>query len=161
MKKVFVFDGVVVATGVVLSASASVTASNPDARELIVADDHPVAVGWLYKEGEDGEVLFSAPVPPPPTIGPNEFHFLWTVGEQIAIEELRATDTGIKVFMRRLEDPRTTEVVLAAPAIQDAIAYTVNALAAAGVIPQERIAVRIAEIGNGRAASAVKAEQAQ
>lgn len=84
--------------------------------------------------------------PTPPTVGPNEFYFLWTIPEQVAIDTLRETDVGVKLFMRRLDDPRTTEVVLADPTVQQAIKHTVDQLVAAGVVPEDQAEARTAAI---------------
>lgn len=89
--------------------------------------------------------------PTPPTIGPNQFYFLWTMAEQIAIDDLRETDQGIKLFMRRLDDPRTMEVVLADPTVQEAVHHTVTQLVAAGVIDAADAEARVAAILAGPA----------
>jgi hypothetical protein len=89
-------------------------------------------------------VLAAAPVAP--TVGPNEFYFLWTMDEQIAIDKLRETDAGIKLFMRRLDDPRTMEVVLGDPTVQAAVYHTVTQLVAAEVIDAANAEARVAAI---------------
>lgn len=85
---------------------------------------------------------------PQPTVGPNEFYFLWTIQEQVAIDSLRTTDKVVELFMRRLDDPRTTAVVLTSPAVQAAVAHTVDMLAAQGVIQDKdaRIAAILAGV---------------
>jgi hypothetical protein len=83
---------------------------------------------------------------PAPTIGPNEFYFQWTMAEQVAIEEIRQVDPVVKLFMRRLDDPRTTEVVLGDPAVQGAVRHTVNQLVDKGVIAEPEAEDRIAAI---------------
>jgi hypothetical protein len=98
----------------------------------------------------DGAWLIAKP-PGPPTVGPNEFYFLWTMQEQIAIDSLRETDPGIKLFMRRLDDPRTLEVVLADPTVQAAVSHTVDQLVGAGVIAEADAEARKAAIIAGPA----------
>ncbi|MDN4056345.1 hypothetical protein QPK32_25080 [Massilia sp. YIM B02763] len=98
----------------------------------------------------NGAWLIQQP-PGPPTVGPNEFYFLWTMDEQIAIDKLRETDDGIKLFMRRLDDPRTTEVVLADPTVQAAIWHTVDKLVETGIVNQQDASGRVAAIIAGPA----------
>lgn len=150
MKKAFLHDGVVVAIGTALMDGVAVSVPHDGATEMSLPDDSLVDVGWRYTE-DDGQVQFIKPANIPQAVGPNEFHFLWTIQEQVAIEDLRGKDKGVELFMRRLDDPRTTEVILAAPAIQAAIAYTVHALAAAGVIAADQVENRIGAISQGRA----------
>ena len=103
----------------------------------------------------DGQWRNPAPVqsaaiaPPRPTVGPNEFYFLWTIPEQVAIDSLRTTDKVVELFMRRLDDPRSTEVVLASLAVQAAVQHTVAALVTQGVIKAEDQEARIAAILSG------------
>ena len=154
MKNLYVKAGRVVA--VTYAANASVIIE-PDP-ELVAGTDkyqvpagHPAQVGWLLDVDQDGDqVPFVAPPPVPPTIGPNEFHFLWTIHEQVAIEQLRQDDLAVKLFMRRLDDPRTKEVVLADPAVQQAVRHTVEQLAAMGVIEAAAVASRGDAIVAGR-----------
>jgi hypothetical protein len=149
MKKVYVVGGKVVATGWA-AGGAQVTIAPADGNALVLDMDmaSPVDVGWTMTEGEDGR-KFSAPIPPPPTIGPNEFHFLWTMQEQIAIEELRTSDPVVKLFMRRLDDVRTTEVVLADPSVQAAVRHTVAGLMKMGVIEADKADERAEAIISG------------
>lgn len=151
MKKIFSAEGVVVAVGWGI-AGVTVAPAHAGAQQVAeVADDSPVAVGWLVEDGA-GEPVFTAPPPAPPTVGPNEFYFLWTMAEQVAIEAIREADPGVKLFMRRLDDPRTTEVVLADPMVQEAIQHTVEQLVEAGVIAAEDADARAAAIiAGGRA----------
>lgn len=148
MKKVYVSGNKVVAVGwIAPNAPATITPSGSGIAVFDMDTASPIDVGWTMVEGKGG-LEFKAPTPTPPTIGPNEFHFLWTIPEQIAIDQLRSTDKGVELFMRRLEDPRTTEVVLADPAVQLAVRHTVSQLVALGVIEEadaeERATVIIA-----------------
>lgn len=148
MKKVYALDGFVVAVG--WAARGAILAPNQPDAMLIgeVADDVAVEPGWAVTS--IGPALkFEAPGATAPTIGPNEFYFLWTVAEQIALEELRQSDTGVKIFMRRLDDPRTTEVVLADPTVQDAVRHTVGVLVKAGIIAAGAAEARITAILSG------------
>lgn len=149
MKKVFIVGDVVVAWGMVYPGQQVVmAASHPQAQSLDVDDETAVDVGWKRVTVVD-RVAFIAPPPSPPTVGPNEFYFLWTLPEQEGIEELRETVTGIKLFMRRLDDPRTTEVVLADTAVQEAITLTVGKLVERGTIDAADAPDRIAAIISG------------
>lgn len=151
MKKIYVSKNVVVAIGwIAAGVQATIAPMGEDVTAVDVEVSSPVEVGWLLVESENGRE-FKAPPPLPPTIGPNEFHFLWTMAEQVAIEELRESDTGIKLFLRRLDDPRTTEVALADPTVQGAVRHTVEQLAAMGVVDKGNIESRVAVILAGPA----------
>lgn len=151
MKKVYVLNNVVVATGwVAAGAQAVITPSDDSVTVMEVALSSPVEVGWRLVEGDSG-LEFKAPDAIPPTVGPNEFHFLWTMAEQVAIEDLRQEDPVVKLFMRRLDDPRTTEVVLADPAVQAAVRHTVTQLVSKGVIAEGDAEARVAAILAGPA----------
>lgn len=151
MKKVYVSGDKVVAVGwIAPNAPATITPSGSGIAVFDMAASSPIDVGWMMVEGKGG-LEFQAPLPPPPTIGPNEFHFLWTMLEQLAIEEIRQTDPVVNLFMRRLDDPRTTEVVLADPAVQGAIRHTVSALVKAGTIAEAQAETRAAAIIAGKA----------
>ncbi|MYM70540.1 hypothetical protein GTP45_27560 [Pseudoduganella sp. FT55W] len=149
MKIVFVTDGRVVGTALPTSPLVVVECPSQDVVKILVATETQVEEGWTH-DVVDGVDVFSKPTPKPPTVGPNEFHFLWTIQEQMVIEELRADDVGVNLFMRRLDDPRTTEVVLSASAVQAAIAHTIDALVAAGVIAPENRDKRLAAIISGK-----------
>lgn len=146
MKKVYVRGDKVVAVGwITPNAPATITPSDSGVVVFDMDAASLVDVGWAMSEGKGG-LEFKAPAPSPPTIGPNEFHFLWTMAEQVAIEELRSADPVVKLFMRRLDDPRTTEVVLADPAVQAAVRHTVAQLVAKGEIEEADAEARAAAI---------------
>lgn len=149
MKRVFVKDGVVVAHGIACAPGVDITCSIDGAQAYEVSDSTRAEWGWLCSD-EEGVPVFTPPPPTPPTLGPNEFHFLWTVEEQVTIDELRATDKGIDLFMQRLEDPRTVTVVLGSPPVQAAIYHTVDALVVAGTIAPTDKDIRLAAILAGR-----------
>lgn len=69
----------------------------------------------------------------PPTVDVISFKLLHTSLERITARELRATDPVIDDFWAILDDPRTENVVMALPSIQQAIEYTLTAINAAGV----------------------------
>lgn len=145
-KQIYVSNDVVVAIGwVATGAQATISLAGEGVVALEADMASAVDVGWTLRTGENGPE-FVAPAAKPPTIGPNEFHFLWTMAEQVAIEDLRGTDPVVKLFMRRLDDPRTTEVVLADPAVQGAVRHTVEQLVAAGKIAAEDAETRVATI---------------
>jgi len=113
-----------------------------------VAVPAQVRAGWQIIDGTWSAPL-EAVVPKVtsfPTIGPNEFYFLWSMAEQVAIDKLRETDAGIKLFMRRLDDPRTLEIVLGDPTVQAAVHHTVTQLVAAEVIDAADAEARVAAI---------------
>lgn len=145
-KKVYVHQGVVVAIIHVAAPNAIITPGDgvAGAQCYEVPVDQVVEIGWQYVE-ESHLPAFIAPAVPP-TVGPNQFYFLWTMTEQIAIEEIRQVDPVVKLFMRRLDDPRTTEVVLADPAVQAAVRHTVDQLVQAKVIKPEDADNRAAAI---------------
>lgn len=145
VKKVFAENGVVVAVAVEVGDGVRISAGGGAVPVDTVRDDVAVEPGWRVTEGANG-LEFIAPTPTPPTLGPNQFYFLWTVQEQIALETIRESDTGVKVFMRRLDDPRTTEVVLSDPTVQEAVRHTVAALVKAGVVKEEDADTRAATI---------------
>ena len=123
-----------------------------DVPDDIVPGAHLVQGTWTNPPAIPGTGDQVEPeAPTPPTVGPNEFYFLWTMQEQIAIEDLRQADPVVKLFMRRLDDPRTTEVVLADPAVQAAIRHTVEQLVAVGVVEEADIEARVAAIIAGPA----------
>lgn len=146
-KKIYVQQGIVVLVTHVASDFATITpgeaASGAQCYEVPV--DQLVDIGWQYVD-ESHLPAFIAPAPVPPTIGPNQFYFLWSGAELDAIDEIRVTDKQVNRFMQRLEDPRTTEVVLSDPAIQGGIRLTVAQLVAKGVIKQADADDRVATI---------------
>lgn len=121
--------------------------------DIATATRHLVSAAprWHHGIWECGDQRFVDPDcslyrAPPPPIGPNEFYFLWTMQEQVAIEEIRKTDQVVMLFMRRLDDPRTMEVDLSDPAVQGAVRHTVAQLVAKGVIAGTEAEDRIAAI---------------
>lgn len=84
-----------------------------------------------------------------PAVSPITFKMLWSSQERVAIKTLRATDAIVDDFMGLVNDPQLTEVVMSLESVQNAIWYTLGALAAAGVIAPEDIAVRHAAIVSG------------
>lgn len=99
---------------------------------------------FVDADGTEFEPVQSAPVPP--AVGPITFQLFWTEAEQVAIDELVATDKAVANFKRLLDDPRTDIVVMALPAIQSRIQTTLEALAAKGTITEADVATRKAEI---------------
>lgn len=76
--------------------------------------------------------VWQAPVPvePPiqmyPLIPPPQFYWLFTIEEQLSIETFKQTDDMIKLFFKRLDDPRLQAVDLNLASVQEAIKYTLN-----------------------------------
>ncbi|PTQ86828.1 hypothetical protein [Nitrosomonas ureae] len=69
----------------------------------------------------------------PLTVDVITFKLLFTSQERIKAKELRHTDVLIDDFWSILDDPRSENVVMALPSIQDAIDYTLTAINAAGL----------------------------
>lgn len=128
---------------------------HPDIAGHFVEVPTAVTVGCVQRDnGSWGRPpTVEAPVPELPrreVVGPNEFYFLWTIQEQVAIDGLRETDVVIKLFLRRLDDPKTTEVVLASAAVRGAVTHTVQALVANGTIKETDAEARIVQILAGK-----------
>lgn len=110
-----------------------------------------VEAGWVlsndvWEAGEppvavDPEIIY-------PKVGAIKFKLLFTSPERIKAKELRASDAIIDDFWSILDDPRTTEVDLNLPSIQNAIEYTLTAINAAGVATD--VAARKAAILSGQ-----------
>jgi hypothetical protein len=55
----------------------------------------------------------------------------------------------VDLFMKRLEDPRTLQVILAGPPVQAGILHTLQALATHGTITADKVQARLGEILSG------------
>jgi hypothetical protein len=110
---------------------------------------------WRYDGGlltdvhKHRQVQFEIVAPIPPIVSPVEFEMLWSVQELIGIADLRKTNEVVDMFMKRLENPKLTEVNLALQSVQDGIEYTLGCLAAALVIGPDDIPVRFGSILTG------------
>jgi hypothetical protein len=99
--------------------------------------DNPVLLDGMWECGDqrfldpsgiEYEALFT-----PLTVDVIIFKLLFTSAERVKAEELRETDATIKDFWSILDDPRTANVVMALPSIQNVIEYTLTAINASGV----------------------------
>ena len=59
----------------------------------------------------------------PQKLTPPQFKMCFTVTEEIAIDTLAATDPVVRTALKRLDDPRLTEVDLGLQSVQDLIDY--------------------------------------
>lgn len=122
------------------------------ASQFVLVPDN-VESGWLLNT-ETG--VWSAPEPATPPglaaipqkIDVISFKLLFTSPERIKAKELRATDAVIDDFWSILDDPRTQNVDMALTSIQQAIAYTLNAINTAGVVTD--VTARTAAILSGQ-----------
>lgn len=96
--------------------------------------------GTLYEP-----VITAVPVT---TVSVTEFMLLFTAAERVKTRELRATDAAINDFWLLLEHPKTESVAMVLPAVQASIQYTLEAIAAAGVVID--IPTRKAQILSGQ-----------
>ncbi|PSJ16737.1 hypothetical protein [Nitrosomonas supralitoralis] len=94
-----------------------------------------VEAGWVFANDQwsAGESNNSAETEVFQTVGVIKFKLLFTSPERVKAKELRASDALIDDFWSILDDPRTTEVDLNLPSIQNAIEYTLTAINAAGI----------------------------
>lgn len=127
-----------------ISTSSGEPLSN--ATVVPVPEGSVVEVGYGY----DGATFTSPPpvVLTPPTVSRVRFKMLWTPQERVETKKLRATDALIGDFWDLLDDPQTTDVVLALPSVRQAVEYTLSKIPVA-VVPENQRAVRSAEILSG------------
>lgn len=99
----------------------------------------PVHVGGVWECGSqrfvdpDGTLYEPVINTLPVTVSVTEFMLLFTATERVKTRELRATDATINDFWLLLEHPKTENVVMALPAIQASVQYTLDAIDAAGL----------------------------
>ena len=86
-----------------------------------------VESGWS-KAGENWTPpAVVTPVAPRRTVvTPPQFFLLFTIAEQVTLEELRPTNKALDLFFRRLEDVRLTEVDLSLGSVQDGVTYAMS-----------------------------------
>lgn len=104
---------------------------------VITVRDNPVFLNGMWECGDrrfldpggaDYEPIFT-----PLTVDVITFKLLFTSAERVKAVELKETDDKIRDFWGILDDPRTQNVVMALPSIQDAIEYTLTQINANGV----------------------------
>lgn len=96
----------------------------------------------------DGTQYNPVSVTLPVTVSVTEFMLLFTAAERVKTRELRVTDATINDFWLLLEHPKTENVVMALPAIQASIQYTLDAIDTAGI--EIDIPTRKAQILSGQ-----------
>lgn len=116
--------------------------------EFVRAGARRVDGEWVNLPPEEPALEVPAPVVYP-TVSPVEFEMLWTIPELIAIDQLRSTDPVLDRFMKRLENPKLTQVNLALESVQLGVEYTLGWLAANQTVAPEDIAVRMEAILSG------------
>lgn len=110
---------------------------HPEIAAQFVTVPDQVEDGWLLNDGVWAAPAIVIPADPtpapviPPKVGPIEFQMLFTLPEQIAIED--STDRVARRFMKLIDDPRLSVVDLSLKSISDALDYmTAIGLLAAG-----------------------------
>lgn len=98
----------------------------PEIAEQFVECPAEVQSGYRLHDGH-----WTAPQPAavqgvPPKVTPPQFYMLFTMEEQLELEEQRQKDAVIALFFKRLDDPRLTEVDLSIPSVQAAIKYVLS-----------------------------------
>lgn len=95
----------------------------------------------LFRPVEDDAVPAPAarPAPRAPTVTPPQFFMLWTVAEEVQLEALAETDAVVRTFLKRLNDPRLTEVDLSLQSVREGVKYCLGKIGA-------DVAARAAEI---------------
>ena len=100
---------------------------HPDIAAQFVEVPDQVEDGWTLIEGEWTAPVIPDPVIPepvaviPPKVGPIEFQMLFTMAEQIAIED--SVDRVVRRFMKLVDDPRLPYVDLSLNSVGDALDY--------------------------------------
>lgn len=107
-----------------------------------------VQPGWRLVDGQWQSPPAAEPAPAPtatyPTVGPTHFKMLFTAPERLKAKELRGADPMLDDFWELIDDPRTDVVNLALQSVQQAVEYTLAAVAAAGVavdVPERKAAI--------------------
>ena len=85
----------------------------------------------------------------PPTVSRPRFKMLWTSAERAAIKELRQTDATVDAFMELLDDPQTTDIMLALPSVQRDIQYVIAHMPVE-LVPENQRVVRFEKIIAGQ-----------
>lgn len=121
----------------------------------ITVSQSPVHINGIWECGDkrfidpDGSLYEPVITTLPVTVSVTEFMLLFTAAERVKTRELRATDATINDFWLLLEHPKTENVVMALPAIQASIQYTLDAIDAAGLDISD-IPARKAQILSGQ-----------
>lgn len=120
----------------------------------ITISQDPIFLKGIWECGDqrfvdpDGTLYEPVITTVPVTVSVTEFMLLFTAAERVKTRELRATDATINDFWLLLEHPKTENVAMVLPAIQDSIQYTLEAIDAAGV--EIDIPARKAQILSGQ-----------
>lgn len=104
---------------------------------VITVRDNPVFLNGVWECGDrrflDPSGADYEPLSTPLTVDVTTFKLLFTPEERVKAVELKETDDTIRDFWGILDDPRTHNIVMALPSIQDAIEYTLTQINANGV----------------------------
>lgn len=98
---------------------------------IINVASEPFLSGGIWDCGDQrfsdpaGDQYEIAPVNVPATISVITFKLLFPIANRVAINAARSTNATIEDFYSLLDDPRTTTVDLALPAVQEMIDYLV------------------------------------
>ncbi len=98
---------------------------------IINVASEPFLSGGIWDCGDQrfsdpvGDQYEIVPISAPAKISVIEFKLLFPVANRAAIHAARSTDPTIEDFYSLLDDPRTTTVDLALPAVQEMIDYLV------------------------------------
>lgn len=144
MKQLILLNGAVV--GMAVCPEASVIAPLNGA-VMVVPQEHQAQIGWVLNEAADDVI----PPPVPPIVvkvGPNTFKLLFKKSELSACYRMANAEPAgeLAAFLRMVDDPRTDEIVLSLPQIQERIRDVLTALASAGVVEQNKIEERFDQI---------------
>lgn len=117
------------------------------AAEFVEVPDE-VEDGWICdQDGKWSAPPVPVPTPDPvttyPTVGPIHFQMLFTIHEMVAVTEKQTNDPILAAFWSLIQDPRTDKVDLSLKSVQDAVEYTLTAIAV------EDVATRKAAILSG------------
>ncbi|MES2729912.1 MAG: hypothetical protein V4621_07460 [Pseudomonadota bacterium] len=82
-----------------------------------------VAGKWINPEPVAAPV---APAAKPPSVTPPQFFMLFTLAEQVVLEEKRDGIKELKLIFKRLEDPRLTAVDMSLDSVQDMIKFSLS-----------------------------------
>ncbi len=139
--------------GVVIDVSVNPPLEyHPLIAEQFVTVPDEVEAGFTFDGTNYAPPVVADPEPAEPEpatriISAFDFKDLFTFTEQVKIEELIETNTGLRVFYSRINDVRLETINLDDQRTIDGVTYTVNALAEAGVVTE--VEQRISEILGG------------
>lgn len=105
------------------------------------------------QQGESWQIFTAQPVQPPVVakkISPVDFKLMFTSAERVFLSAERATDAVLDDFHGLLDDPRLLSVDLSLQTTAEAVDYILALLVAEGLIAEDDVAGRRADIMAGR-----------